>query len=230
GVLVGECIAARRSLLVAAVLAFAAGIVPFLPLSLPVFLAGHSRDFAEVASNMPEWSDLANITPENAVWGNALQRLGVTGQADDPVWEAELGFTPAVLAVFILGFALLVMRMRHPPGLPGSAALPSPASARGVARRCVRPVAREGWRGGRGATIASWFCSARPSSSSGFCRWTISGCGHGEPYGLQYRAPRQFATPSARNSSRTYSSRLLSPASWRLVQALASGPSYCVPS
>jgi len=59
----------------------------------------------------------------------------VTGQADDPVWEAELGFTPAVLAVFILGFALLVMRMRHPPGLPGSAALPSAACARGLARR-----------------------------------------------------------------------------------------------
>ncbi|HKD25690.1 MAG TPA: hypothetical protein VKC66_07210 [Xanthobacteraceae bacterium] len=133
--LVREMMTSRRSLIVAAVVAFAAGIVPFLILYLPVFLAGHSRDFAEVASNMPEWSDLANVTPENAVWGNALQRLGVTGQADDPVWEAELGFTPAVLAVFILGFALLVMQMRHPPGPRGSAALPSAACARGLARR-----------------------------------------------------------------------------------------------
>src|SRR5215468_10449194 len=101
--------------------ALAAGIVPFLILYIPVLLAGHSRDFAEVASNLPDWSDLANVTPENAVWGSTLQRLGIAGQADDPVWEADLGLTPAVLAVFILGFAILAARM-HPPPYP----LPDP--------------------------------------------------------------------------------------------------------
>ncbi len=109
-----EIMTSRRSMTVAAAAAFAAGIVPFLMLYVPVILAGHSRDFAEVASNMPEWSDLANVTPENAIWGRTLQRLGITGQADDPVWEAELGFTPTVLAVFILGFAILTARMRLP--------------------------------------------------------------------------------------------------------------------
>ena len=60
---------------------FAVGIVPFLLLYVPVLLAGHSRDFAEVASNMPEWRDLANVTPENAVWGGLLQWLGIAGDA-----------------------------------------------------------------------------------------------------------------------------------------------------
>jgi hypothetical protein len=123
--LVREIITSRRYMIVAAAAAFAAGIVPFLILYVPVFLAGHSRDFAEVASNMPDWTDLANVTPENAIWGGTLQRLGITGRADDPVWEAELGFTPTVLAVFILGFALFAARMRHPPDTRGSPALPS---------------------------------------------------------------------------------------------------------
>jgi hypothetical protein len=112
---------------VAAALAFAAGIVPFLILYVPVILAGHSRDFAEVASNMPEWSDLANVTPENVLWGSALERLGIAGQADDPVWEAELGFTPMVLVVFILGLAILAGRVYAPPYPLPSLTLPSPA-------------------------------------------------------------------------------------------------------
>src|SRR6266851_64525 len=52
----------RRPMDLAAACGFAIGIVPFLVLYVPVFLTGHSRDFAEVASNMPEWRDLANIT------------------------------------------------------------------------------------------------------------------------------------------------------------------------
>jgi hypothetical protein len=91
---------------------FAIGIVPFLVLYLPVLLAGHSRDFAEVASNMAEWRDLANVTPENAVWGPLLKWLGVAGRPDRPVWEVELAFTPAVLAVFIAGMAMLAPRAR----------------------------------------------------------------------------------------------------------------------
>ena len=113
--LVREMMNSRRPMIVGAAAAFAAGIVPFLILYVPVILAGHSRDFAEVASNMPEWVDLANVTPENAIWGSTLQRLGITGQADDPVWEAELGFTPTVLAVFILGLAIMAARMGVPP-------------------------------------------------------------------------------------------------------------------
>jgi hypothetical protein len=112
--LIREIAISRRPVIVAAAAVFAIGIVPFLILYVPVFVSGHSRDFTEVASNMPEWSDLANVTPENAIWGRALERLGITGQADDPVWEAELGFTPTVLVVFILGLAMLATRMRLP--------------------------------------------------------------------------------------------------------------------
>src|SRR5262249_5189530 len=125
--LVRQIITSRRPMIVAASSAFAAGIVPFLILYVPVFLAGHSRDFAEVASNMPEWSDLANVTPQNALWGSTLERLGIAGQVDDPVWEAELGFTPTALVVFILGVAILTPRRRAPPYALPSAALPSPA-------------------------------------------------------------------------------------------------------
>jgi hypothetical protein len=110
--LVRQMMTSRRPMIVAAALAFAAGIVPFLILYVPVILAGHSRDFIEVASNMPEWGDLANVTPENVIWGRTLERLGIAGQADDPVWEAELGFTPTVLVAFILGLAILATQMR----------------------------------------------------------------------------------------------------------------------
>ena len=120
--LVGEMIHSRRPVILTAAIAFAVGIVPFLILYLPVIQAGHSRDFAEVASNMPEWSDLANVTPDNAIWGATLERLGIAGQADDPVWEAELGFTPTVLVVFILGLAMLAARMGLPPWKRGESA------------------------------------------------------------------------------------------------------------
>src|SRR5258708_1082355 len=116
--LVGQMMTSRRPMIVAAASAFAAGIVPFLILYVPVILAGHGRDFSEVASNMPEWCDLANVTPQNALWGRILERLGIAGQADDPVWEAELGFTPTVLVVFILGLAILATQMRAPPPSP----------------------------------------------------------------------------------------------------------------
>src|SRR5262249_21097257 len=112
-----QLMASGRPMIVAAALAFAAGIVPFLILYVPVILAGHSRDFAEVASNMPKWSDLANVTPENAIWGSALQRLGIPGQADRPVWEAELGVTPTVLVAVFVGLAVLAARM-HPSFCP----------------------------------------------------------------------------------------------------------------
>jgi hypothetical protein len=105
----------RRYAVLAAACGFAAGIVPFLVLYVPVLLAGHSRDFAEVASNMPDWRDLANVTPENAVWGQVLKWLGVAGRPYRPVWEVELAFTPAVLAVFGAGLVALAVQLRRKP-------------------------------------------------------------------------------------------------------------------
>jgi hypothetical protein len=116
--LVLKTMSSRRPMILATAAAFAAGIVPFLVLYVPVILAGHSRGFAEVASNLPEWRDLANVTPENAVWGSMLQWLGIAGRADRPMWEVELAFTPTVLVVFILGLAILTTQMRPPPYPP----------------------------------------------------------------------------------------------------------------
>jgi hypothetical protein len=107
-----EMMTSRRPMVLAAVSGFAIGIVPFLVLYVPVFMAGHSRDFAEVASNMPEWRDLANITPENAVWGGILRWLGIVGRPDRPVWEVELACTPMVLVLFTSGLAILAARTR----------------------------------------------------------------------------------------------------------------------
>jgi hypothetical protein len=112
--LVWEMATAKRGVLLAAACGFAVGIVPFLLLYLPVFLAGHSRDFAEVASNMAQWRDLANVTPENAVWGPLLQWLGIAGRPDRPVWEVELAFTPAVMVVFVGGTIALARRAGRP--------------------------------------------------------------------------------------------------------------------
>jgi len=103
----------KRLVALAAACGFAAGIAPFLFLYLPVMQAGHSRDFAEVVSNMADWRDIANVTPQNAVWGPLLQWLGVAGRPDRPVWEVELAFTPAVLAIFVVGVTMLAARMRR---------------------------------------------------------------------------------------------------------------------
>src|SRR5262249_25375038 len=109
-----EMMTSRWSAVVAAASTFLIGIVPFLLLYVPVFMAGHSPGFAEVVSNMPEWRDLANITPENAVWGDIFRWLGIVGRPDRPAWEVELAFTPMVLAVFTSGVVILAVRMhRH---------------------------------------------------------------------------------------------------------------------
>ncbi len=102
---------ARRAIVFAAAAGFAAGIVPFLLLYVPVFLSGHSRGFAEVAGNMPQWRDLLNVTPENGVWGALFERLGLAGRPDRPVWEVELAFTPVVLAVFAAGLVTTAARL-----------------------------------------------------------------------------------------------------------------------
>jgi hypothetical protein len=102
---------ARRTIILAAAAGFAAGIVPFLVLYVPVFLSGHSRDFAEVAGNMPLWRDLLNVTPENGVWGALFGRLGIAGLPARPVWEVELAFTPVVLALFAAGLVMTAARL-----------------------------------------------------------------------------------------------------------------------
>jgi hypothetical protein len=102
---------ARRAIVLAAAGGFAAGIVPFLMLYVPVFLSGHSRSFAEVAGNMPLWRDLLNVTPENGIWGVLFERLGIAGRPDRPVWEVELAFTPVVLAVFAAGMVMAAIRL-----------------------------------------------------------------------------------------------------------------------
>jgi hypothetical protein len=143
--LIREIATSRRPLIVAAAATFAIGIVPFLILYVPVIMSGHSRDFAEVASNMPEWSDLANVTPENAIWGSTLEWLGITGQPDDPVWEAELGFTPTVLVVFILGLAILAARMHPHPNAPWERGRPARFQERKSGRDARAP--RDCWGG-----------------------------------------------------------------------------------
>jgi hypothetical protein len=102
---------ARRTVILAAAAGFTAGIVPFLVLYVPVFLSGHSRGFAEVAGNMPQWRDLLNVTPENGVWGALFERLGLAGRPDRPVWEVELAFTPVVLGMFAAGLVLIAARL-----------------------------------------------------------------------------------------------------------------------
>jgi hypothetical protein len=106
---------AKRAAVLGGAAGFAVGIVPFLILYVPVFLSGHSRDFAEVASNMPLWRDLLNVTPENGVWGASFKSLRIAGRPDRPVWEVELAFTPAVLAVFAAGLVALAVQPRRKP-------------------------------------------------------------------------------------------------------------------
>jgi hypothetical protein len=109
---------AKRAVMLGAACGFAVAIVPFLILYVPVFLSGHSRDFAEVASNMPQWRDLLNVTPENGVWGAPFKWLGIAGRPYRPVWEVELAFTLAVLAVFAVALGTAATRLitRRPMG------------------------------------------------------------------------------------------------------------------
>ena len=110
---VRAAVTGKRHVVLAAASGFAAGMVPFLALYVPIVQAGYGRDFAEVAANMPDWRDLANVTPHNALWGEGLTRLGIAGRPDRPVWEVELGFTPAVLALFAAGLVMLAARLRR---------------------------------------------------------------------------------------------------------------------
>ncbi|MCC7348752.1 MAG: hypothetical protein IT538_15290 [Variibacter sp.] len=108
-----EMLTTRRPMTIAAACGFAVGIVPFLILYVPVLTSGNFRDFAEVAGNMPQWRDLANVTPGNAVWGGALQWLGIVGRPDRPVWEVELALTPAVTAIFLAGLSAWTIGSRR---------------------------------------------------------------------------------------------------------------------
>jgi hypothetical protein len=121
---------AKRSVVLGAALGFAIGIVPFFILYAPVFLAGHSRGFAEVASNLPLWRDLLDVTPENGVWGALFERFGIAGRPDRPVWEVELAFTPGVLAVFVVALGMAAARVWIPRTSRGAAPL-LPLPARG---------------------------------------------------------------------------------------------------
>jgi hypothetical protein len=104
-------------------------------LYVPVFLAGHSRSFAEVAGNMPLWRDLLNVTPENGMWGVLSQRLGIAGRPDRPVWEVELAFTPVVLAVFAAGLVVLALRVARVSSIGAAPSLPLPARGERVGVR-----------------------------------------------------------------------------------------------
>ena len=100
----------KRHMLLAYAGAFAIALVPFLWLYLPVLMAGRSRDFAEVLSNAPDWTDLLNVTPHNVVWGEVLRHVGVTGRPARPVWEVELAFTPGVLTTMFAALVVLALR------------------------------------------------------------------------------------------------------------------------
>ncbi len=108
--LVRDAVGPRRLVLLAYAAAFAAGIVPFLALYVPVLQAGYSRDLAEVFSNAPDWRDILNVTPENWVWGKTMSALGFTGRPNRPVWEVEMGYTPLVAAMFCMSMIGLLWR------------------------------------------------------------------------------------------------------------------------
>jgi hypothetical protein len=128
-------ICARRTIVLAGAAGFAAGIVPFLLLYVPVFLSGHSRGFAEVAGNMPQWRDLLNVTAENGVWGPLFERLGIAGRPDRPVWEVELAFTPVALAVFSGGLIITALRVARASSSGATPSLPLPARGERVGVR-----------------------------------------------------------------------------------------------
>jgi len=111
--LITEAFTSKRTVVTAAAGGFVVGIVPSLSLYLPVLFGGHSRSFAEVVANMPDWRDLANVTPDNALWGALLKSLAIAGRPDRPVWEVELAFTPAVLATFLVGTIVMAVRVRR---------------------------------------------------------------------------------------------------------------------
>lgn len=100
----------KRHVLLAYAGAFAIALVPFLWLYVPVLMTGLSRDFAEVLSNAPDWTDLLNVTPHNVVWGEVLRHVGVTGRPARPVWEVELAFTPGVLTTMFAALVMLALR------------------------------------------------------------------------------------------------------------------------
>jgi hypothetical protein len=110
--LLREAATAKRHIVLAYALAFLLGITPFFALYLPVLLAGHRREFAEIVVNAPNALDIINVTDGNLLWGDTLRALGITGQPNRPRWEVELGYTPAVLAAIVAIIAFLARLLR----------------------------------------------------------------------------------------------------------------------
>jgi hypothetical protein len=109
--LVREAAAGKRHVVLAYLLAFAVGIVPFLAIYLPVVQSGHRRELAEILSNAPDARDILNVTTGNWLWGELLRWLGISGRPDRPVWEVELGFTPTMLVVMATAIVVLALRI-----------------------------------------------------------------------------------------------------------------------
>jgi hypothetical protein len=116
--------------------AFAAGLVPFAVLYVPVIFSGRHRELAEVFSNSPDARDILNVTDGNLLWGELLRRLSVTGRPYRTWWEVDFGYTP-------IAFALLLATI--------------PALVASTWRRSEEPVQRDRWLLVLGiAVLVSW--------------------------------------------------------------------------
>jgi hypothetical protein len=108
-----EAVTRKRHVLLAYGAAFAAGIIPFLLIYIPVLLSGRARDFAEVIANAPDARDILNVTTGNWLWGELLRLAHITGRPNRPVWEVELGFTPVLFALLAGATAMLAWNSRQ---------------------------------------------------------------------------------------------------------------------
>jgi hypothetical protein len=81
--------------------AFAAGLIPFAMLYMPVVLSGRHRELAEVFSNSPDARDILNVTDGNLLWGELLRHLSITGRPHRTWWEVDLGYTPIAFAILL---------------------------------------------------------------------------------------------------------------------------------
>jgi hypothetical protein len=100
----------KRHVLVAWIVGFAVGIVPFMIVYGPVWLQGNWRDFSAIVHFAPAFSDIINVGPHNWAW-SWLVRAGLVGGAGQPRGELDLGFTPGVAFVCVL-ITTLALRSR----------------------------------------------------------------------------------------------------------------------
>jgi hypothetical protein len=105
----------KRSVLLAYLLAFAIGLLPFALLYAPVVFDGRRHSALEFVRYQPSFWDIINVGPRNFLWGSFLGSVGIVEREGRAFWEMEIGYSPIVFATWVTLVCLTAIRIWRNP-------------------------------------------------------------------------------------------------------------------